>query len=172
VNRVLVTSAGAVVADLVAIAVLSGGAIAHVVHLYHHLEVRMAGRPFEVEVSVDETESPTTNAQHVYMAHELRRLGVRWVSLALRYIGAFEKGVDYLGDVSSFEADLSIHAAIARTATLEGTYKLSLHSGSDKVTLTRSLSILPSFARRSSTPDGRVVDHLISRLESFSSVVG
>ena len=95
----------------------------------------MAGRPFEVEVSVDETESPTTNAQHVYMTHELRRLGVRCVSLAPRYIGAFEKGVDYLGDVSSFEADLSIHAAIARTATLEGTYKLSLHSGSDKFSI-------------------------------------
>ena len=44
----------------------------------------MAGRPFEVEVSVDETESPTTNVQHVYIAHELRRLGVRWVSLAPR----------------------------------------------------------------------------------------
>jgi tagaturonate epimerase len=84
---------------------------------------------------VDEAESPTTSAQHVYMALELRRLGVRCVSLVPRYIGAFEKGVDYLGDVSSFEADLSIHAAIARTATLEGTYKLSLHSGSDKFSI-------------------------------------
>jgi tagaturonate epimerase len=120
VNGVLVTRAGAVLAGLVVIAVLSGEAIAHVVHLYRHLEASMAGRPFEVEVSVDETESPTTNAQHVFMAHELRRLGVRCVRLAPRYIGAFEKGVDHLGDVSSVEADLSIHAAIARTATFSG----------------------------------------------------
>jgi tagaturonate epimerase len=104
--------------------------------------LRWRGVRFEVEVSVDETESPTTNAQHVYMAHELRRLDVRWVSLAPRYISAFEKGVDYIGDVSSFEADLSIHVAIARTAILEGTYKLSLHSGSDKV------SIYLAFVRR------------------------
>jgi hypothetical protein len=62
VNRVLVTSAGAVLAHLVVIAVLSGGAIAHVVRLYRLLEASMAGRPFEVEVFVDETESPTTNA--------------------------------------------------------------------------------------------------------------
>ena len=95
----------------------------------------MAGRPFEVEVSMDETESPTTNVQHFYIARELRRLGARWVSFAPRYISAFEKGVDYIGDVSSFEADLSIHIAIARTAILAGTYKLSLHSGSDKVTI-------------------------------------
>jgi hypothetical protein len=79
------------------IAVLSGRAIAHVLCLYRRLEALMAGRPFEVEVSVDETESPTTNAQHVYMAHELRRLGLRCVSLAPRYISAFEKGVNYMG---------------------------------------------------------------------------
>jgi hypothetical protein len=46
VNRVLVTRAGAVLAGLVVIAVLSGGAIAHVVHLYRHLEASMAVRPF------------------------------------------------------------------------------------------------------------------------------
>jgi hypothetical protein len=40
-----------------------------------------------------------------------------------------------VGDVSSFQADLSIHIAIARTAILEGTYKLSLHSGLDKVSI-------------------------------------
>ena len=134
-NRVLVTRVGAVLAGLVVIAVLSGGAITHVVRLYRHLEASMAGRPFEVEVCVDETESPITNAQHVYIARELRRLGVRWVSLAPRHISAFEKGVDYIGDVSSFQADLSIHIAIARTAIFEGTYKLSLHSGLDKVSI-------------------------------------
>jgi tagaturonate epimerase len=66
------------------ISVLSGGAIAPVVRLYRYLEASMAGRPFEVEVSADETESPTTNAQHVYIAHELRRLGVGWVRISSR----------------------------------------------------------------------------------------
>src|SRR5579871_1557774 len=103
--------------------------------MYRHLVQAGAGRDWEVEVSVDETESPTTHAEHLYIATELRRLGVRWVSLAPRYIGRFEKGVDYIGDVAAFEADFAVHAAIARTL---GPYKLSLHSGSDKFSIYES----------------------------------
>jgi hypothetical protein len=117
---------------LVRAAVKYGRALAHVSVLYRHLAQAGAGRDWEVEVSVDETEAPTTHAEHVYIATELRRLGVRWVSLAPRYIGRFEKGVDYIGDVEAFEADLAVHAAIARTL---GPYKLSLHSGSDKFSI-------------------------------------
>ncbi len=104
-----------------------GRAIAHVSALYRHLAGQ--GVPFEVEVSVDETETPTTHAEHIYFASELRRLGVQWVSLAPRYVGRFEKGIDYLGDLDVLRADLAGHAAIARAL---GPYKLSLHSGSDK----------------------------------------
>ncbi len=114
-----------------------GGAIAHVVTMYRHLIEATGGKNCELEVSVDETELPTTHAEHVYIAAQLRRLGVQWVSLAPRYIGRFEKGVDYMGDPSTssrqslaaFEADFAVHAAIARQF---GPFKLSLHSGSDK----------------------------------------
>ena len=104
-----------------------GRAIAHVATMYRHL----AGKdvPFELEISVDETDTPTTHAEHIYIASELQRLGVRWVSLAPRYVGRFEKGVEYLGDLAALRADLAGHAAIARAL---GPYKLSLHSGSDK----------------------------------------
>jgi hypothetical protein len=108
-----------------------GQAVAHVAALSRHLE-KTAGRPYELEVSVDETEQPTSPGEHVYIASELRRLGVHWVSLAPRFIGRFEKGVDYIGDLVSFEADLAVHAAIARQF---GPYKLSLHSGSDKFSI-------------------------------------
>src|ERR671939_1951620 len=97
--------------------------------MYRHLEKVMGTRPFELEMSVDETETVTTLAEHVYIASELKRLGVRWVSLAPRYVGHFEKGVDYIGDLEALRADLAGHAAIARAL---GPYKLSLHSGSDK----------------------------------------
>ncbi len=106
-----------------------GRAVAYAAYLYRHLAQVGTGRKWEVEVSVDETETPTTHAEHVYIATELRRLGVQWISLAPRYIGDFEKGVDYIGDIQAFEADIAVHAAIARTL---GPYKLSLHSGSDK----------------------------------------
>jgi tagaturonate epimerase len=110
-------------------AVKYGRAVAHVAALYRHLQTAAGDRDREVEISVDETENPTTHAEHVYIASELQRLGVRWVSLAPRYSGRFEKGVDYIGDLAAFEADLAVHAAIARRF---GPYKLSLHSGSDK----------------------------------------
>jgi tagaturonate epimerase len=116
-------------------AVKYGRAVAHVAALYRHLEAR--SRDFEIEVSVDETDTPTTHAQHVYVASELLRMGVRWVSLAPRYIGRFEKGVDYLGEVAAFEADVAVHAAIARHF---GPYKLSLHSGSDKFSVYDALA--------------------------------
>ena len=107
-------------------------AVAHTVRLYRHLEGGTAGRPFELEMSVDETDSPTTLAEHVYIASELRRLRVRWVSLAPRYVGAFEKGVDYIGELAEFENSFAGHVAVARTY---GPYKLGLHSGSDKLSI-------------------------------------
>ncbi len=110
-------------------AVKYGRAVAHVAAMYRHLQQVTRGKNSELEVSVDETETPTTHAEHIYVAKELKRIGVQWVSLAPRYIGRFEKGVDYIGDVDAFESDFAIHAAIARAF---GPYKLSLHSGSDK----------------------------------------
>ena len=104
-----------------------GKAVAHVTQMYRYLAAKNV--PFEFEVSVDETELPTSHAEHVFIVNELKRLGVKWVSLAPRYIGRFEKGVDYIGDLNAFENDFAVHAAIARVM---GPYKLSLHSGSDK----------------------------------------
>jgi hypothetical protein len=119
-------------------AVKYGRAIAHTAQMYRHLATAMGGRAFELEVSVDETETPTSPHEHFFVANELRRLGVDWVSLAPRYIGRFEKGVDYIGDLQVFDLELAKHAAIARVL---GPYKLSIHSGSDK------FSVYPLFAR-------------------------
>jgi len=115
-----------------------GGAIAHTARVYRHIAGRMGNRPFELEMSVDETEVPTSPAEHFFVARELQRLGVRWISLAPRFVGRLEKGVDYIGDLEEFEAHLKLHVAIARTL---GPYKLSLHSGSDK------FALYPLFAR-------------------------
>ncbi len=93
------------------------------------IEEARAGQGADIEVSVDETDSPTTAAEHLFIAAELRRRGVKAVSVAPRFCGEFEKGIDYKGDISRFEADLKVHAAIARAF---GPYKISVHSGSDK----------------------------------------
>jgi tagaturonate epimerase len=115
--------------DLLRAAAKYGKAVAHVARMYRHLLKAAGEGRFEVEVSVDETDSPTSHGEHYYVAAELRRLGVEWIGLAPRYVGRFEKGVDYIGDLAAFERDLEVHAHISRAL---GPYKLSLHSGSDK----------------------------------------
>jgi hypothetical protein len=123
-------------------AVKYGRALNHALRLSDHIAhvFEGSGRDYEIELSVDETDQPTTLAEHYIIAHECLRGEMRLVSLAPRYIGDFEKGVDYKGDVAALEQSLGDHAAIA---ALLGPYKLSLHSGSDK------LSIYPALARAS-----------------------
>ena len=117
---------------LIRAAVKYGRAVAQVAGMHRHLAAIRPPDGFEIEVSVDETQSPTSHAEHIYVVRELARLGVRWVSLAPRFVGRFEKGVDYIGDLADFERDFAGHAAIARCM---GSYKLSLHSGSDKFSI-------------------------------------
>ena len=109
-------------------------AVMHTAQLYRYLVDRLGGtgQAYEIEVSVDETTTPTSPAEHYFVANELRRLGVQMVSLAPRFVGRFEKGVDYIGDVAAFEQQLRVHVAIARAL---GPYKISFHSGSDKFAL-------------------------------------
>lgn len=121
-------------------AVKYGLAIEHALELSGHIrEVNeMADRDFEIELSVDETEQPTTLAEHYIIADQcLHQGGMELVSLAPRFIGDFEKGVDFKGDVEELERSLNDHAAIA---DLLGPYKLSLHSGSDKLSMYAALA--------------------------------
>ena len=119
-------------ADLLRAAAKYGRAVAHTVSMYRHLVEVMGERPFDLEMSVDETDTITTLAEHIYIVYELKRLGVKWVSLAPRYVGDFEKGVDYIGDLAKFEESFARHFAVVKTF---GPYKLSLHSGSDKFSI-------------------------------------
>lgn len=104
-----------------------GRAIRHVVTMFRRLSEMKD--EFDFEMSVDETDAPTTPLEHFFIANELTRAGVKFTSLAPRFIGDFEKGVDYIGNLDRLDAELAKHAAV--TAHF-GTYKLSLHSGSDK----------------------------------------
>src|SRR5665811_961482 len=117
---------------LAAAAARFGAAVVQVVIMYRHLRDASDGREVEFEVAVDEIDHPTTGVDHVYLATELHRLGVSWVSFAPRFVGDFEKGIDYLGDRAEFASDVEIHAAIARRL---GDYKLGVHSGSDKFSI-------------------------------------
>jgi len=111
-------------------AVKYGRALQHVALMGRHIAETMGTRPFEIEVSVDETREPTSVLDHLFIGLELRRLAVpHVVSVAPRFIGDFEKGIDYKGDLKEFEASLRDHLEVARFC---GPYKMSIHSGSDK----------------------------------------
>ncbi len=104
-----------------------GPSLAHAMAMYRRLMEK--GIDCEVEFAVDETDYPTKPAEHVVVVSELQRLGMDFVSFAPRFVGRFEKGVEYIGDINELQRDFEIHAELARAL---GPYKLSLHSGSDK----------------------------------------
>ena len=109
-------------------AVMYGEALAFSVEVNDHLQ-RMTGGAYDLEISIDETTTPTLPSHHLFIARELEQRAVKVNSLAPRFIGEFQKGVDYIGDLEEFERQFKIHAQIAMAS---GGYKVSIHSGSDK----------------------------------------
>jgi tagaturonate epimerase len=96
--------------------------------MYNHLS-SFKNFDSEVEISIDETDTVTSPFDHYFVVNELKKHNVKFVSLAPRFIGDFEKGIDYKGDLDLFRKDFVKHAAITESF---GDYKISLHSGSDK----------------------------------------
>lgn len=117
-------------------AVKYGRAIAHSANMA--AEIRKQRPDADIEISVDETDFATTPQEHLFVASELRRRGVKITSLAPRFVGEFEKGIDYKGDLNEFERQLALHVEIAKQY---GPYKISIHSGSDK------FAVYPSIGR-------------------------
>lgn len=113
--------------DLVRCALIYGRAIDFVEEVYQH-HIAKKDRPIDFELSIDETEAVTTPLGHLFVAMELEDRGVEITSLAPRFVGEFQKGIDYIGDLALLEVKVEQHA---RIADLFG-YKLSIHSGSDK----------------------------------------
>ncbi|MCI9120617.1 MAG: hypothetical protein HFG00_03700 [Oscillibacter sp.] len=103
------------------------GALAFVERIDREL-IRKSGRPVALEISLDETETETSPAAHYFVASALQKRGVTIESIAPRFCGEFQKGIDYIGDVTRFQAEFAVHAQIARALG----YRLSVHSGSDK----------------------------------------
>ncbi len=115
-----------------------GAAIAYAAQMAVWIEAARHGLGADIEVSVDETDSPTTPLEHLFIGLELKRRGAKATSVAPRFIGEFEKGIDYKGDLVRFEEELKVHAAIAQFC---GPSQISVHSGSDK------FSIYPAVGR-------------------------
>lgn len=88
----------------------------------------IAGTQVDLEISIDETDTPTTPTQHFFVARELIKAGIIFRTMAPRFCGEFQKGIDYIGSLEQFQQEFKVHAAIAAYFG----YKISVHSGSDK----------------------------------------
>lgn len=102
-------------------------AISYMVYIYEKY-ISKQKSDIDFEISIDETETITSPQQHFFVANELKLQNIKVTSLAPRFCGEFQKGIDYIGDIPQFEKELEMHALIARYFN----YKLSIHSGSDK----------------------------------------
>ncbi len=85
--------------------------------------------PADFEISVDETPFATSPESHLFFVLLLKERGIGIDSLAPRFVGEFQKGIDYRGDTEAFRDHFYRHSVIARH---NGDYKISVHSGSDK----------------------------------------
>jgi len=106
--------------------------------IYRHIAEKK-GDDFIVEVSVDETDVPQTPAELFLILFMLSREGIPVQTIAPKFTGRFNKGVDYVGDVATFEREFDEDISVVRFAVgefgLPATLKLSVHSGSDKFSL-------------------------------------
>ncbi|HZF00399.1 MAG TPA: tagaturonate epimerase family protein [Methylomirabilota bacterium] len=101
-------------------------------------QARGEGR-FITEVSMDETDSPQTPLELLIILAALADEKIPVQTIAPKFTGRFNKGVDYVGDIAQFERefneDLAVIAFAIQKYNLPRTLKLSVHSGSDKFSI-------------------------------------
>ncbi|MEI8139203.1 MAG: tagaturonate epimerase family protein [bacterium] len=111
--------------------------------IYRFIEEAKGRGKFVTEVSMDESLQPQTPAELFFILGALAHEGVPVQTLAPKFSGRFNKGVDYVGDVAQFtrefDADLSVLAMAVAEFGLPASLKLSVHSGSDKFSLYRPI---------------------------------
>jgi tagaturonate epimerase len=106
------------------------------------VENKGAGR-FVAEVSMDETDSPQTPVELLIILAAIADEKIPIQTIAPKFTGRFNKGVDYVGDVAQFtkefNEDLAAIAFAIETYGLPENLKLSVHSGSDKFSIYKAI---------------------------------
>src|SRR5262249_31631440 len=107
--------------------------------IYRKIVAAKGAGSFITEVSMDETDAPQTPPELLLILAALADEGVPVQTIAPKFTGRFNKGVDYVGDLKQFEkefrADLAVIAFAIQKFGLPTNLKLSVHSGSDKFSI-------------------------------------
>jgi len=107
--------------------------------IYRHIAVAKGEANFITEVSMDETDSPQTPPELLVILAALADEQIPLQTIAPKFTGRFNKGVDYAGDLEQFgkefNDDLAVIAFAIKQYGLPASLKLSVHSGSDKFSI-------------------------------------
>ncbi len=107
--------------------------------IYRHIEVRKGRGNFITEVSMDETDSPQTPDELLIILAAISDEAIPMQTIAPKFTGRFNKGVDYAGDLAKFSQEFSDDVAVIAFAIqqygMSPNLKLSVHSGSDKFSI-------------------------------------
>jgi hypothetical protein len=107
--------------------------------IYRHVAERRRGRPFIIEISMDETDEPQSPVELAVILAAIADEKIPTQTIAPKFTGRFNKGVDYVGDIAAFEREFNDDLAVIAYATaqypLPAELKLSVHSGSDKFSI-------------------------------------
>lgn len=107
--------------------------------IYNYLKENKGNGDFITEVSMDEVDSPQTPVELFFILKMLADKGVPVQTIAPKFTGRFNKGVDYTGNVDQFaiefEEDVLVIDFAVKEFNLPKELKLSVHSGSDKFTI-------------------------------------
>jgi len=114
-------------------------AIEEAQRIYRHIAAQKKEQPFVVEISMDETNAPQTPVELFFILAAIAWKEIPVATIAPKFTGRFNKGVDYVGEVHQFTrefaADLAVIASAIERFNLPAGLKLSVHSGSDKFAL-------------------------------------
>jgi hypothetical protein len=118
-------------------------AVQHAGVIYRFLVEKKGNGNFVPEVSMDETDSPQTPLELLIILAAIADERIPIQTIAPKFTGRFNKGVDYVGDVAQFrkefEEDLAAIAFAVKTYGLPENLKLSVHSGSDKFSIYKTI---------------------------------
>jgi len=119
-------------------------AVQEAAKIYHHVESVKGADNFITEVSMDETDLPQTPIEMLFILAAISDEKIPAQTIAPKFTGRFNKGVDYVGDVQQFEKEFNDDLAVIRFAvnefSLPANLKLSVHSGSDKFSIYEPIS--------------------------------
>ncbi|MEI6275666.1 MAG: tagaturonate epimerase family protein [Prolixibacteraceae bacterium] len=114
-------------------------AISEAGKIYRFIADRKGAANFVTEISMDEVESPQSPVELFFILKMIANQNIPAQTIAPKFTGRFNKGVDYVGDVSmfakEFEEDILVIDYAVKEFSLMDNLKLSVHSGSDKFSI-------------------------------------